>query len=90
MSSQVVPEHAEIPPPTIEEVSDGIFAYIQLDGTWFLHNAGMPGRLKSPRSPRNSTPSNPVDEACSAIVAKSHPGQTSELKPNFICSLLPR
>ncbi len=40
MSSQVVPEHAEIPPPTIEEVSPGIFAYIQLDGTWFLNNAG--------------------------------------------------
>jgi cyclase len=40
MSSQTVPEHAEIPPPTIEEVSDGIFAYIQLDGSWFLNNAG--------------------------------------------------
>jgi cyclase len=30
----------ELPPPTIEEVSDGIFAYIQLDGSWFLNNAG--------------------------------------------------
>ncbi len=40
MSSQVVPEHAEIPPPTVEEVSDGIFAYVQLDGSWFLNNAG--------------------------------------------------
>lgn len=31
---------AELPPPTTEEVSDGIFAYIQLDGSWFLNNAG--------------------------------------------------
>ncbi len=40
MSSQVVPEHEEIPPPRIEEVSAGIFAYVQLDGSWFLNNAG--------------------------------------------------
>jgi cyclase len=40
MSSTTVPVHAEIPPPSIEEVSDGIFAYIQLDGSWFLNNAG--------------------------------------------------
>ncbi len=40
MSSTVVPVHAEIPPPTVEEVSRGIFAYIQLDGSWFLNNAG--------------------------------------------------
>jgi cyclase len=32
--------HTELPPPTIEEVSDGIFAYTQLDGSWFLNNAG--------------------------------------------------
>jgi cyclase len=40
MSSSTVPVHAEIPPPTVEEVSSGIFAYIQLDGSWFLNNAG--------------------------------------------------
>jgi cyclase len=40
MSSAVVPEHAEIPPPSVREVSDGIFAYVQLDGSWFLNNAG--------------------------------------------------
>ena len=40
MSSSTVPVHAEIPPPAIEEVSQGIFAYIQLDGSWFLNNAG--------------------------------------------------
>lgn len=40
MSSQHVPGHAEIPPPVTEEVGDGIYAYIQLDGSWFLNNAG--------------------------------------------------
>lgn len=40
MSSSVLPAHAEVPPPTIEQVSDGIYAYIQLDGSWFLNNAG--------------------------------------------------
>lgn len=40
MSSAAVPAHEELPPPTVEEVSKGIFAYIQLDGSWFLNNAG--------------------------------------------------
>jgi cyclase len=40
MSRQAVPSHAEIPPPAVQEVSLGIFAYIQLDGSWFLNNAG--------------------------------------------------
>ena len=31
----------ELPPPTVEEVSPGIFAYIQLDGTWGLNNTGF-------------------------------------------------
>jgi cyclase len=35
------PDSATLPPPTLEEVSPGIFAYIQLDGTWFLNNAGF-------------------------------------------------
>ncbi len=41
MSSSQVPVHEEIPPPRVEEVSAGIFAYIQLDGSWFLNNAGL-------------------------------------------------
>jgi len=40
MSSAAVPVHEEIPPPTVEEVSEGIYAYVQLDGSWFLNNAG--------------------------------------------------
>ena len=31
----------ELPLPTVEEVSPGIFAYIQLDGTWGLNNTGF-------------------------------------------------
>jgi cyclase len=32
-------EHA--PEPTLREVSDGIFAYVQLDGSWGLNNTGF-------------------------------------------------
>ena len=38
MTSQKIPAGAEIPPPSIEEVSPGVFAYIQLDGSWCLNN----------------------------------------------------
>lgn len=38
MTSQEIPAGAEIPPPSIEEVSPGVFAYIQLDGSWCLNN----------------------------------------------------
>lgn len=41
MSTAHPPGHAELPPPTIEEVSPGVFAYVQLDGSWFLNNAGF-------------------------------------------------
>ncbi len=32
---------ATLPPPVIDEVSDGVFAYIQPDGTWFINNCGF-------------------------------------------------
>lgn len=41
MSTAHPPHDAELPPPTLEEVSPGIFAYVQLDGSWFLNNAGF-------------------------------------------------
>src|SRR3990172_1081214 len=41
MTAARVPEHAEIPPPKLEEVSPGIFAYVQLDGSWGLNNTGF-------------------------------------------------
>lgn len=41
MSTSQVPASDEIPAPTLEEVSDGIFAYVQLDGSWGLNNAGF-------------------------------------------------
>ncbi len=31
----------EIPQPTVEEVSPGVYAYIQLDGSWGLNNTGF-------------------------------------------------
>jgi cyclase len=34
-------DHADLPPPTVEEVSDGVFAYVQLDGSWGLNNTGF-------------------------------------------------
>lgn len=40
-----MPDHAlhpdQLPPPSVEEVSPGIYAYIQLDGSWGLNNTGF-------------------------------------------------
>jgi cyclase len=33
--------HAGLGPARVEEVSDGVFAYIQPDGTWFINNTGF-------------------------------------------------
>jgi cyclase len=36
--------HLDLPSlgdPRVEEVSDGVFAYIQPDGTWFINNTGF-------------------------------------------------
>jgi cyclase len=41
MTTAHVPDHIELPPPKIEEVSDGVFAYVQLDGSWGLNNTGF-------------------------------------------------
>ena len=41
MSTAHVQEHSDLRPPSVEEVSDGIFAYIQLDGSWGLNNTGF-------------------------------------------------
>ena len=32
---------AQLPPPALEEVSPGVYAYIQLDGSWGLNNTGF-------------------------------------------------
>jgi cyclase len=34
-------DHPEIGPPRVEEVSGGIYAYVQPDGSWFLNNTGF-------------------------------------------------
>lgn len=41
MSTPRDPDHPEVLPPKLEEVSDGIFAYLQLHGQWGLNNAGF-------------------------------------------------
>ena len=33
--------HEPLDPPRVEEVADGVFAYIQPDGTWYINNAGF-------------------------------------------------
>ena len=34
-------DHPDIPPPTLEEVGPGIYAYVQLDGSWGLNNSAF-------------------------------------------------
>ena len=41
MTTAHLPENVEMPPPRVEEVSDGIYGYIQLDGSWGLNNTGF-------------------------------------------------
>ena len=41
MSTDHFHSSSQLPPPTMEEVSPGIYAYIQLDGSWGLNNAGF-------------------------------------------------
>src|SRR5262245_54304176 len=34
-------DHPDIPPPSLEEVRAGVYAYVQLDGSWGLNNCGF-------------------------------------------------
>ncbi len=34
-------DHPDLPPPWVSEVSDGIFAYVQPDGSWWINNTGF-------------------------------------------------
>jgi cyclase len=34
-------DHPNLPPPVLREVSDGIHAYLQPDGSWWINNAGL-------------------------------------------------
>jgi cyclase len=40
MTSPVV-DRDDLPPPALEEIGDGTWAYLQLDGSWGLNNAGV-------------------------------------------------
>ena len=35
------PADDRLPPPRLHEVSDGIFAYVQPDGSWWINNTGF-------------------------------------------------
>jgi cyclase len=41
MSTSHVDDGHPVAPPHLQEVSDGVFAYIQPDGSWFLNNTGF-------------------------------------------------
>src|ERR1700730_9429999 len=41
MSQGQLPRWEPVPPPRVEEVSDGIFAYLQLAGQWGLNNSAF-------------------------------------------------
>ncbi len=43
MSSSPHDDHqpAALPPPRVEEVSDGVYAYVQPDGSWWINNTGF-------------------------------------------------
>jgi cyclase len=41
MSVDIDPTADEVLPPRLEEVSDGVYAYLQLHGQWGLNNAGF-------------------------------------------------
>jgi glyoxylase-like metal-dependent hydrolase (beta-lactamase superfamily II) len=41
VSTGPVDHNEQLPPPALEEVSRGVYAYIQLDGTWGLNNSGF-------------------------------------------------
>lgn len=41
MTSANVPDGVKVPEPQVEEVSPGVFGYVQLDGSWGLNNTGF-------------------------------------------------
>ena len=41
MSAGQVDDRALLPPPMVQEVSEGIYAYLQPDGSWGLNNTGF-------------------------------------------------
>jgi cyclase len=43
MGAPTTHDHADetLPPPRVEEVADGVFAYVQPDGSWWINNTGF-------------------------------------------------
>jgi cyclase len=79
MSSQPVRHDVPLPPPAIEEVSPGIFAYIQLDGSWFLNNAGCIA---------GSTAATVVDATGTEARARAWRAAVQSVTPNPVSALI--
>ena len=45
---------AVLPPPTIEDLGGGFHAFVQLDGSWGLNNAGVHVGERQERKPREA------------------------------------
>ena len=41
MSAPTTSHHEELGPPTVTEVAEGVFAYVQPDGSWWINNTGF-------------------------------------------------
>ena len=41
--SSTVHDHTDVGPPRVDEVADGVFAYVQPDGSWWVNNCGFIG-----------------------------------------------
>ena len=41
MSTSAHDHDGDLGPARVQEVSDGVFAYVQPDGTWFINNTGF-------------------------------------------------
>ncbi len=41
MSSSRLHEHDTLPQPKPREIADGVFTYVQSDGTWWINNCGF-------------------------------------------------
>jgi hypothetical protein len=58
--------------PRVKEVSEGVYAYIQPDGSWFINNTGF---AVGPRALLASTPAPPSGESGPAWTLSTPFGQ---------------
>ncbi|MGI8792678.1 MAG: MBL fold metallo-hydrolase [Acidimicrobiales bacterium] len=41
MTASAQPNRDNLPPPSVEEVAEGVYAYVQPDGSWWINNTGF-------------------------------------------------